>query len=444
MQATPVNPPVVLSKGKVTLADHLDLKNLPLGTTPGGVAFCLKALHPSEHTIKSARIPGGNKMSVALCSDGVYDIPLTNANSRIELALGANPVILGCAAVSHATGGSFTSDGKYDIFNAAFSGGARPCMELNPTPTKITDYTKDFSDKVSEYRITSQSVTAELIAPALSDQGTITACQYNTAHSDGTLQLLDGGSSPYYQILSRDWVAVQQPLGPGQAILGTNAYTSKAREGVYMPLKLAKLKWYSAGDLVVPFERSASQMAEDYSSHGSNTPIVFPYYCDRTACTKWSNLDYVPRWCGYNFGLVVFDGLAAGTTVRFRFRQVVEITARPSTPYAPLLENALPPDSTALKMYAEISARMADAYPASYNDLGKLKDFIMKVGRAVQPYVEPALSVISKIPGPLGMIGTGVKAVAPVVTKLITSGSQQAPVKKKAASSAKLQVVRKK
>jgi len=411
----------------------MDLKNLPLATTPGGTAFCLKALHPSEHTIKSARCPGGNKMSVALCSDGIYDIPIQNANSTLQLCQGPNPVIPACVNVTYLQGSAPVSAGWWNIYNTAFSGSSRSCFEFLPNVLTNLHYVNDFCSRVTEYRITSQSVTVEYNAPALSDQGTITAVQYNAAHSDGSFTVADtGGATVKNQHLMADWTAFGPIVAPTAAVLGTNAYTAKAREGAYQPLKLTSFKWRPATDRTYFFQRSASQMADDDSIIASSYNQVFPFFEDRNGKNTIGDLGSFPKYCGYNFGTIYMQGLSAGSSVRIRVRQVVEVTATPSTVYAPLLEIALPPDMTALKMYSEISARMADAYPASYNDLGKLKDFVLSVGKKVLPYVEPGLDLLSKMPGIPGLIGKGATMIAPIVKNAV---AQKAEERKKATSS---------
>lgn len=424
---TPAIPAIVASKGKVSLADHLDLRNLPLATTPGGTNFAMKALHPSEHTIKSARVPGGNRMSVALCCDMIETIPLADPSLRMEIV--QMPSILTPASVHVMNPATGASVFNANFYNAAFAG----TYVRNPNAADTQAILNNMKGKIEEFRITSQSITAELIAPALSDQGTVLSAQYTLAPR--TTQISDYTSESNRQVydIAPDVIVYGRPVLPSQSVLGSSAYSSKAREGVYQPLKLTKLKWHSFNDWAVYYGvQDSSLLSGDVINTFSTVSQDFPYSENRTGVTRFSSL-VVPKFCGHNFGITIFEGMAADVAVRIRVRQVVEITAKPGTTYAPLLEVALPPDPTALRMYSEISARMADGYPASYNDLGKLKDLILGIGKKVLPYVEPALNFVSKLPGPVGTVASVASSVMPQ----LKSGAQAVKTVVKAAKAAR-------
>jgi len=410
ISATPVNPPVVLSKGRVSLADHLDLRNLPLATTPGGTNFALKALHPSEHTIKTARVPGGNMNSTALCCDMVETIPLSaNGNNYCDISVWAQPLAPASVQWGHVVGGVKTSDGYGSFMNAAFGG----TFTLAPTPPYWNQLNDTFCQGVDGYRVVSQSVTAELIAPALSDQGTITAFQYNPGLRTAQMSVSD--STNRYLVRS-DLYVYEEPPQIAQGLMGTNGYTAKAREGVYLPLKITGFKWKTTRDVTQygPAQAYAALMSTA-NPLSIGAPIFFPYTCNRGAVSLPIDWEVMPKPCSKSIGVIRIEGCAADVAIRIRVRQVLEIVARPGSVYAPLMEAALPPDPTSLKMYAEISARMADGYPASYNDLGKLKDLILGIGKKVLPYVEPGLDMLSKMPGPVGTVASVAKQAVPLV-----------------------------
>lgn len=404
-----------MSTGGVTLADKLKLNELPLATTPGGKSFVLKALHPSEHTIKTTRVPGGNLSSVALCADMVETIPVTAANSSVFVSLA--PSIVVPAAVSIFTPGSGTSFA--DFYNPAFGGS----FVASPGIANTNAVMANMIGKISRYRITSQSATVELIAPALSDQGTITAAQYNIPPL--TIQpswvITQSGGSEAIE-MRHDVHVYPDPVATSAMLLGTSAYTSKAREGCYMPLKLTDFNWQDMNDPVQIMEVTTGDIWTSASILSPSSSVDFPYHENRNSLTTQAQVPLVPRLCGSGFGRIVVAGLAKDVAVRIRVRQVVEINCLPSTTYAPMLELALPPDPTSLAMYNEISTKMADAYPASYNDLGMLARTIMSLAREVLPYVDPVLDAAAKQGGVVGKIGQGLKkvknvavAAAPVV-----------------------------
>jgi len=407
-----IPPSVVVSKGKVSLADHLDLRNLPLATTPGGTNFALKALHPSEHTIKTARIPGGNSMSVALACDMVETIPITTAGASARIIV--SPSIAVPTSV-------YVQDGATSIYgnfyNSAFGGAFEDDEVLH-----MRSFVANLVQHVQNYRITSQSATVELIAPALADQGTITAGQFRLPPK--TLSGLS--SSTVTSAVGYGDLNLYDQGGISQASLlqGTHGYTAQARDGIYLPLKLTKVgKWYDTQDLAfiegLNFSTANVQHDRYQMSIPTDKMVTFPCCLNMTAVSTFNSFPMQPKLCGDNFGAIFIEGMAANVAIRIRVRQVVEITASPGTLYAPLLESALPPDPTCLKMYSEISARMADGYPASYNDLGKLRDIIMGIGKKVLPYVEPALDMLSKMPGPVGAVASVGKQLAPVAKSVV-------------------------
>lgn len=408
VKSTPATPAVVMTSKGATLAEHLDLKNLPLATTPGGRNFAMKALHPSDHEIKSTRVPGGNCLSVALCSDQVTTIPLASANSQVEINLIPN-IIEPCSMVVQ--DGALLKD--YAFFNAAFGGS----VVENPSNSDLNAICGSVAKAVEKYRITSQSVTVELIAPSLSDQGTITAAQYNMpprTESMGTfMQDVTSGFNNKF-IVVPDVYLYERPVLSNQMVLGTQAYTAKAREGTYMPLKLTTFKWRNVNDPMIPFSSSRELATRTFEDYSLNDNSGWPFHISRAGITNVQDIYPLPKCCGHNFGFISVEGCAANVALRVRVRQTVEIGCRPSSTFAPLLEVALPPDETCLKMYFEVSSRMADAYPASYNDLGKLKSFIMGIAKKIGPYVEPVLNSLSLVPGPVGAIASGAKAAVPL------------------------------
>jgi hypothetical protein len=280
--------------------------------------------------------------------------------------------------------------------------------------------------RISNYRITAASITCELIAPALSDQGTITAAQYTLPPRTVNPSFLDKGQNPNVEETFCDNYIYPEPAAPSAALLGTSAYTAKAREGVYMPLKLSSFKWKDMNDPVILHSASLSALSSNNIGIAPATPLTFPYFEDRSGRSLFG-LPAHPKLTSDIFAIAHFEGMAANVSIRVRVRQVVEINAPPGTTYAPLLEVALPPDKVALEMYQEISARMADGYPASYNDLGILKNIVTKIGKTLLPHVEPALDIVSKMAIP------GVSTVATVGKKLLSAGKAIAPVVKAAA-----------
>lgn len=398
------------------LATRLDLRNLPLGTTPAGRDFAMKALHPSEHTIKATRKPGGNDLTVAVMTDMVYTFPITAADSTAVIYQFPHPLCPCFVGVGTDPTGTM-------FYNSAFGG---TCAA--PSNANLSAITDTFVKACERYRINAQSVTAELIAPALSDQGTITAAalpfvrqRFYSAAGSGTVTPA-ALPTDYYD----------HPTDESTWITGSTAYTSRAKEGCYQPLKLTSFKFRNSNTLSSAMSNSSDPPAQEPPARAE----AFPWFCLEPTVEPTSKI----------YGAMMFRGMAASTALRVRVRQVVELVVKPGTTYSPLVEPSPPPDETACKMYFEISCRMKDGYPASYNDLGKLFEVVKKIGRTVLPYVEPALAALSKVPGPLGLAARGVSAAKAAATAVAAAHKaemakqavlQKGPKKKKGNSAKK-------
>lgn len=395
-------PATVVTGSKVSLADHLDLRNLPLATTPGGKNFALKALHPSDHEIRSTRVPGSNRASVSVTCDMIHTLNL-GANNRAQVNLVPNPIYPASVEI-YDDGGHLV---EREVFgNQAFGGG----VEESP------DYAwaQSFPSKASAYRVTAQSMTLELVAPALSNQGTITAGQYINApqkfYAGSVFIGTDGVNIP--AVVCAPTCLYGPPPREAVISLGTVAYTGQARDGLYMPLKLTDFRFQNAYSWQYPIESPFSTPTDPGIPLPSLTLSMrghagFPSYRGAVAS---GNIPSFPRDCGHNYGVAYVGGLADNVAIRLRIRQVVEIVPRPGTTYAPLVEAPLPPDETAIKMYFEVSGRCKDGYPSSYNSLGTLREIVMGIGRRLLPYAEPALALASKLPGIPGLVATSVNS----------------------------------
>lgn len=378
-----------------TLHDHLKLKDLPLATTPGGREFCLKALHPSDHTIAGARLPGGVRRSTVVTCDYVFDCePL---NGAVTLHLLPHPIVP-VLRMDQANEVKRFARLTNPVFNGEFETGSTTA-DFNDTEAVLLR----FIETVEAYRITAMSATCELIAPALANQGTVVAAQYTNAPQ--LVMPLSGASAQEAGAVGRIY---EFPPLESRVLLGTVAYNSVAKDGVYMPLKLTSLDWKFTNDAAV----GGCFMPVTTQLPGKIVP--FP-----DVALPFTTLGVVPPYCTTNFGEIFFRGLAPeGAIVRVRVRQCLEIIPFPGTQYAPFVAAPLPPDELARRMYIEVAGRMEDAYPASYNDWGWLRDHVIDIAKKVLPYVDPVLSALSVVPG-VGTAAGIAKMLLPGVTAAV-------------------------
>lgn len=260
-----------------------------------------------------------------------------------------------------------------------------------------------FAESVESYRIISQSVTAELIAPALSNQGSVVAGQYINPVQKSYASRTTEASIQSVMMPIR-WY--DQPPPQSYLALGTVAYTGQATQGLYMPLKLTDFSVRHANRSAFHIESPVSLPAPFIPGPAGTTG--YPFY-------GAAGPTPIPVNSGEGIGIVYFNGLSVNASIRIRVRQSLEVFVRPGTPFAPLTEAPLPPDELAVRMYSEISGKLKDAYPASYNDLGKLKEQIVAIAKKVLPYVDPALSIAAAMPGIPGAAASAVRSMLEAV-----------------------------
>lgn len=398
-------PSVVVGSQDVSLGDVLDLKNLPLATTPGGKAFVIKALHPSDSEFKAPRGPGSVVPTTAIASDQLVNIPVPTTAKFALAVQTANPW-MGLTVYFYADETQFFGNPIeiWQIQNAALGGGTVKWSAGQAVPTlkSLTDNVQVIQDNFEKYRVVAQSITVEYLAPATADQGSITSCQYVEAPAtfSGSSYELSGTAWDKFHLVG-DLHVYEYPPSLDKYLMGTSAYTSKIRDGVYQPLRLEKFKWHTADDCMIPMNFPADLTV--HNQHQLETKnaglMYYPWHFTMAGFDPTAAYCF-PKCTSDVIGLTLFSGMAAAggdVTLRFRYRQNLEVVPVLGTVFASMSEAPLPPDDTAYRMYREISGRMKDAYPASYNDWGKLKEVIKSIGKKVLPAVDPALSLITKM-----------------------------------------------
>jgi len=401
----PVPKPVVVTKTAVNLAEHLDLRNLPLAATPGGKTYVIKALHPADSEIKTTRAPGGQLPTVAVASDMVETIPWPAGATEAVIYQTAN-IAYPMSLVFLDANGSMVD--FYMWSNAAIGG-----LGLQHAPINDSDFLwmSTMRRQFTGHRVNAQSITCDVIAPALSDQGTIVSSQFVYKPVTANTSWFSGSGGTISSInLGRDIWGYNGVPNASQALMGTNAYTSKARDGFYQPLKLQGSKWVNTCDGFLPIDLT-TYIALD--SAMPNQMSNFPIYCNFRSINAITAP--FPKPSCHTIGVTYIEGTAGSPSVslRIRARQVCEIQPVIGGTYAPLTEAPYPPDELAYKMLAEIAGRMKDAYPASYNATGALKETIAKIGNNVLKFADPLLDVLTMIPGAGTVVG-GIKTAARV------------------------------
>jgi len=193
-----------------------------------------------------------------------------------------------------------------------------------------------------------------------------------------------------------------------------NAYFSRSRDGAYVPLKLTRTcqSWQSEATEVFHTGGLGASGTDGLAYLPTSTgvcdyPITdlvrrFDHYT--AGALDALGGDVTSAMCNDTFAHICAKNLAVTTSFTFFVRAGFEVQCAPGTVMAPHLKLSPEYDHTALKAYFAIARELKDAYPADYNDLGKIWDVISSAAKAVAP-------ALSMIPG-VGPILSGVVPMA--------------------------------
>jgi len=291
---------------------------------------------------------------------------------------------------------------NYRTNGSAADGGCFLNTQLDGTSHK--DKYFSFLALAQRWRLAYAGVTCYQDGPDLSNQGTIVVSQPPVM--------------PVQRYASPVWLDTLEALTPINMYTDEdlpdyersqsmpNAYFNRSREGAYVPLKLTEScqDWVSESDDVCfckfTFAPVHSCIAIIPESIGADD--VYPHCVpgslgggDLQALTigytggVMDSLtgDRTSKMLNGTFAHISARNLDPATSYTFFFRFGIEMQVSPSSVIAPQMKLSPPHDAKALDTYFSIARELKDAYPANYNDLGKLWDVISGTARKVLPYV---------------------------------------------------------
>lgn len=161
----------------------------------------------------------------------------------------------------------------------------------------------------------------------------------------------------------------------------------------------------------------------------------------------WGRLSTPQKLRGYPTSLIgdsdctttvaFIRGLSPQASIQLNYYGSLQMALHPSSAFAPMARRPPLADPQALRVYAEISARFNDAYPARFNSLAL-------VAPAILSAVKAALPQLTKIPA-VGRIAARVAPVAAAVSDLFRDEQALPPrPRKKQQPAAKRQPINKK
>lgn len=363
------------------LRGEIDARQMSMGSTPTGVDWCIKALHPSDPLTEVRGIPDQSA------------VPSLLMNYQSTYTISPNPAAVGTWSFDMSLLPHPINFAYIDRFDSVVPGG----IEIECPNTQIVGAThgdryKQFVRDVQRWRLAYCSATVYQDGPDLANQGTIVVSQPPVMPKK--LQFGRADSAVLYSTVpvSNIYTGEDRPSYTASQSM-PNAYFNKSKEGAYVPLKLTETcqDWISDADSVTLPTLSYASTDDVAVLANAGTP-QFPHVGLQPLINGVSALSghrTSPMLNG-TWAHVCARNLSIQTSYSIFFRYGVEMQVSPGTSLAPQLKLSPPFDPVALTTYFAIARELKDAYPSDYNTVGKIWDEISK-----------ALKVIS---GPLGMI----------------------------------------
>jgi hypothetical protein len=276
----------------------------------------------------------------------------------------------------------------------------------------------------STFRHIYKSLTIDLVAAAVTDQGSVWAAQVETEPRNARMRFFgsNGSTSTGAQLVSyfKDFVLPLNEADLTQS--GPNFYMGKAKDGVYVPLKLTGSNQpfanvdYQVGSMLgtlsgvttillpdtlsgIQFPQTHTVVAND--SGGATAPwiqlAVYGATDGANSCdTGFDNM---------NTAVVIFRGLAGpasggfGSTLLVKALIGLEIIPRPTSTDRVYTELATEYSPRAMEAYYGISERIPDAFPASYNSWQAIIPVLAQVATRLWPYLKQGLGLVASSTG---------------------------------------------
>jgi len=296
--------------------------------------------------------------------------------------------------------------------------GATAWQQTYPVYHAVNSGVRVAANQPYAFRHQYKGITVELVAPAVADQGSIYAGQfqplvgYGNIFDTTTINLAAGGIHNAARL-----APVRIPLNEDQLTrMSVGFYEGDARDGCYVPHRLCGpsqpfayptgmaptfSSLYAGASGIFTAAQDVSTIAFPScmvpNQNWTGEPVAFgatPNPLSWVSTGIISSITGIPGTIqGYDTGydncnvaVVIMRGLAAaqsggsfGASVRVTVRAGFEVVPSPQSADRIFAEPAAPFHPRALEAYYGISLEMKDAFPASYNSLGSIFDLIEKV-----------------------------------------------------------------
>lgn len=363
-----------------------------LGNTQTGMDWCVKALHPSDPLTEVRGIPDRSAIPT-LCMN-------YQTTSTLTVIPGQDtPWAFDMTLLPHPTHFAYWDGVKaFDPALARTTEGNFTNVQLGPPGTSVETLTNAWLALARRWRLCYQSVTVIQDGPDLANQGTIAVSQSTfEPRLTNLAEVVSPAVFTWYPLAYFDRTKEGPSFERSQAM--PNSMVIRSRDGAYVPLKLTDTcqQWQSEKDCFVPMDVGTPQTGNSTgkvqlpvtaSPPGYPFADVVPAYVAGTSGVRGQ------RVCSFMNGNVAHisaRNLSKETSFTFHFRMGIEIQLDPSSTLVPQLKLSPPYDPVALDAYFSVARELKDAYPADYNDLGKLWDPIKSALATLMP---PLLTMI--------------------------------------------------
>lgn len=398
---------------------QIDEKLKSFGLTPEGRAFVVKALDPA--CVGSS--PGIPDQSACSVLRPEYTVQYTIgapavATSTWDLMCVFPPGdVLTCVFAYGPSGTDFSSStvptgggvGWVPLQTSIDPPGSIQCTTIAPAASNgtITRSIRTPTSGALVFRHMYKSVTAELLAPAVNDQGDVYAAQYPLERFGNNLLGVNFPSTATGNNIMAQSTKTRIPCNEADLTLSArNPYVGRARDGVYMPLKLV-----GPSQDFCPLWTAATGYDNATSSHflrGTASGVIVPQ------CLFYSNNDTggpqngpfinsiygnssVQFDTGYDntsIGVMIWRGLASsgggggfGASVMLKVIVGQEICPKPTAFDRVYLKPPVRYEPLAMQAYYTLMTEMQSAFPAKYNAMGALLPLLGSVAARLLPAI---------------------------------------------------------
>lgn len=386
------------SGGKVNVRGK-QLRNMgALGSTEDGRSWALSCLHPMGEDVDTSRaIPDPNNMWTArptFVSQDVFSAPTAAGGGVLtgtwDCVL-VFPDVVEIAAVVFVKPSTETwNTVRTNVTSATPNATWRPNFVLyQPFTTGVAGALHRTCER---WRVTSRGATTHLNASFTANQGMVYAANL----PDDLASLFYPGPTTADPLYPPQYVAVHK-YGTLDSVSiaqrARNYYSNNAREGCYCVM------YPTNSTFAIPWQTRETSLSGAELDTFYNGRVLIPWPDQINGFVETGTYPFSKSTMGpdnmfsrggFTTGFMLYEGLAPDASVVLKTRTAVEVCPSSNSGVLQCFVRQNPMlDMKALETVAKVSQTAAGAYPANYNDLGKL---LGEIWGAVSGVAKPALS----------------------------------------------------